>query len=136
MIVSFLIACAYAFVDTGISGEWQLISGVVITTIAWMATALSTKPTDTETLTHFYQTIKPHATGWRKFLMANKVAEIPTSGFSRELLCMFAGVFLVYGTLFGTGYLLYGRIVPALVGLSVAVISALVVMKNWKAATD
>ncbi|PHI18674.1 Na+:solute symporter [Lewinellaceae bacterium SD302] len=132
MIVSFLIACVYAFVDTGVSGEWQLISGVLITTVAWMTTALSTKPTDAETLTNFYQLIKPHATGWRKFLVANKVAEIPTSGFSRELTCMFAGVFLVYGTLFGTGYLLYGRFVPALVGLAAAVVSAFIVVRNWR----
>lgn len=129
--VSFLIAAVYAFGDTGVDSEWQLISGVLITTIAWLLTALFTAPTDKETLSNFYQTIRPHAAGWRPFLRANGIEEIKTSGFTKELTCMFAGVFLVYGILFGTGYLIYGKLVPALVGLAVAGISAFVVSRNW-----
>lgn len=136
MVVSFLIASVFTLVDTGLSSEWQLIIGVVVTTIAWLLTALLTAPTDAATLTSFYQTIRPHAKGWRKFLRQEGVDEIPTSGFSKELTCMFAGVFLVYGTLFGTGYLLYGRPIPALVGLLVAVVSGLVVSKNWSVVRD
>jgi Na+/proline symporter len=136
MVVSFLIASVFTFFDTGVDSEWQLISGVVITTIAWLSTALLTRPTDTATLKSFYQTIRPHAKGWRKFLRQAEIEEIPTSGFSKELTCMFAGVFLVYGTLFGTGYLLYGRLIPALVGLLVAIVSGLVVSKNWNVVRD
>ena len=131
MVVSFLIAAIFTFVDTGISSETQLISGVVITTIAWLSTALLTEPTSAATLKSFYQTIRPHAKGWRTFLEKENITEIPTSGFTKELVCMFAGVFLVYGTLFGTGYLLYGRILPAMIGLGVAVIAGLVVVRNW-----
>jgi Na+/proline symporter len=136
MVVSFLIACIFTFVETGVSGELQLVSGVVITTIAWLATALLTQPTDAATLKSFYKTIRPHAKGWRTFLQKENIEEIPTSGFTKELTCMFAGVFLVYGTLFGTGYLLYGRMVPALVGLGVAVLAGLIVMRNWDVVRD
>lgn len=136
MVASFFIACIYTFVDTGVSSELQLISGVVITTLAWLTTALLTRPTDSATLKSFYQTIRPHAAGWRTFLQKEGIEEIKTSGFTKELTCMFAGVFLVYGTLFGTGYLLYGRFVPALVGLGVAVLAGFIVLKNWNVVRD
>jgi len=135
MVVSFLIAVVLFLVNKDepvIGSELGLLLGVGITTLAWIATALSTRPTDPATLRWFYQTIRPHAFGWRGFLRGQQITEIPTSPFSRELLCMFAGVFLVYGTLFGTGYLLYGRVAPALVGLAVAAVAGITVARNWK----
>lgn len=132
MVVSFLIAVFFTVVPLELNGEWQLLIGVGLTTVAWLTTALVTRPTDPETLLNFYETIRPHALGWRGFLRQAGREEIVTSGFSRELLCMFAGVFLVYGTLFGTGYLIYGRFTAAIIGLSVAAISAGIVARNWR----
>ncbi|MEL6356734.1 MAG: sodium:solute symporter family protein, partial [Bacteroidota bacterium] len=104
MVVSFLVACVVFVVNfkvARLSSEAALLIGVGTTTVSWLLTALLTKPTDSATLKSFYQTIRPHAFGWRTFLAKEGIEEIPTSGFSRELMCMFAGVFLVYGTLFG-----------------------------------
>ena len=132
--VSFLVACVVFVVNfkvARLSSEAALLIGVSVTTLAWLVTAWLTKPTDTATLKSFYQTIRPHAFGWRTFLKKEGIEEIPTSGFSRELLCMFAGVFLVYGTLFGTGFILYGRLLPALLGFAVAVLASIVVARNW-----
>lgn len=141
MVVSFAVALVLFFINDGqdvprVGSEASLLLGVGITTLAWLLTALLTKPTDTATLKSFYQTIRPHATGWRKFLQQEGIAEIQTSGFSRELLCMFAGVFLVYGTLFGTGYLLYGSVSQALIGFAVAGVSGFLVMRNWAVVRD
>ncbi|MEM9837022.1 MAG: sodium:solute symporter family protein [Bacteroidota bacterium] len=133
MVVSFVIAAIFTFYDTGLDSEWQLISGVAITTVAWLLTALLSTPTDTATLKSFYQTIRPHALGWRSFLRREGIEEEKTSGFSRELICMFAGVFFVYGTLFGTGYFLYGRWESAMVGILVALAGGVVVRLNWTA---
>ncbi len=136
MVVSFLIACFFFFVETGLGSEWKLILGVLITSIAWVSATFFGKPTDSATLTRFYKTIRPHAVGWRSFLDREGIEEIKTSGFSRELLSMFAGVFLVYGVLFGTGYLIYGRFAPALLGLGAAAVAVWVVAKNWVVIRD
>ncbi|MEM8586225.1 MAG: sodium:solute symporter family protein, partial [Bacteroidota bacterium] len=133
MIISFLVAFIFfAFNESEVAStapswllesHWQLVIGVSITTIGWLLTMFITKPTDQDKLLSFYQLIKPHANGWKPVLKEAGVSAVPTSGFSRELLCMMAGVFLVYGFLFGTGLLLYGRTVPAMVGLGVAGLS-------------
>lgn len=143
MIISFLVAFVFFVFNESeaastapswlLESHWQLVIGVSITTIGWLVTMFITKPTDQEKLLSFYQLIKPHANGWKPVLEKAGTAAVPTSGFSRELLCMMAGVFLVYGFLFGTGLLLYGRTVPAMVGLGVAALSGLVIYRNLPA---
>lgn len=116
-----------------LAGHWQLVIGVAITTIGWVLVTLMTRPTDNARLVDFYQKIRPHASGWRTVLQRNQLAEAATSSFSRELLCMFAGVFLVYGSLFGTGFLLYGQWLQGLIALVVALVCAVIIRSNWRA---
>ncbi|MEL7376374.1 MAG: sodium:solute symporter family protein [Bacteroidota bacterium] len=142
MAISFLVAVVFFQLNGTDQAEtsshwiyeshWQLVVGVAITTVGWLATMYLTRPTDQSTLVSFYQLIKPHASGWKVVLDRAGIPATSTSGFSRELICMMAGVFLVYGFLFGTGLLLYGRTLPALFGLAVAAISGLIIYKNWK----
>ncbi|MEM6396372.1 MAG: sodium:solute symporter family protein [Bacteroidota bacterium] len=143
MVISFLVAVVFfQFNDSEAAkiapewltqSHWQLTIGVAITTIGWIIAMYLTRPTDQDKLLSFYQLIKPHAGGWKPVLEKADIEPSATSSFSRELLCMMAGVFLVYGFLFGTGLLLYGRTLPAMVGLGVATISGLVIYRNLPA---
>ena len=45
---------------------------------------------------------------------------------------MFAGIFLVYGILFTTGFWLYGNMPYAIVGTVISIISAYVLRKAWQ----
>ncbi len=66
MVFSFITAIVMELVvkDQLLSHE-KLVIGVLLTTIAWVATALFTKPTDQKVLVNFYKMIRPHAMGWQ-----------------------------------------------------------------------
>jgi large-conductance mechanosensitive channel len=58
-------------------------------------------------------------------------SEITTGKLPLELACMFAGCFLVYGALFGIGFLMYGQITKALIGFVLAAIASWILIKSW-----
>jgi hypothetical protein len=53
----------------------------------------------------------------------------PSGDIAASFLAWFLGCVAVYASLFGTGYLLYGRLALGLVCLAIAVLSALVLAK-------
>ncbi len=78
-----------------------------ITTVAWLLVTFLTKPESQETLSAFYEKVYPGGPGWKNWNTADKNGDnVPLS---RLLSQWIAGVVLVYSTLFGTGYLLFGN---------------------------
>jgi hypothetical protein len=89
----------------------RLVVGVVITTIGWLTVTLLTRPASPATLTRFHELIQPLGPGWRGAGL--EVTPDPAAdSLSAAFAAWFFGCVVVYGALFGTGYLLYGR--PAL----------------------
>ncbi|MBC7886236.1 MAG: Na+:solute symporter [Saprospiraceae bacterium] len=138
MVVSFLIALTMEFyVRDGLLSHEKLIIGVLLTTIAWVVTALVTKPTDRNVLIHFYKTIRPHDMGWKPIVaegIANGVItneNKKTGRLSTEILMMFLGCTGVYALLFGFGFLLYSNMVCSVIALVVALGSGLMMKKLW-----
>ncbi len=142
MIVSFIIAFYLEIVHTKlgfapIPAYESLLIGVSLTTIAWLAATFLTKPTDDATLRTFYQLVRPGGVGWNKFLEkleknGNPITEKATRGdLPLGILCMVAGVFAVYSTVFASGYYLYGKWVPAIISTLIAVVSVLFLIKKW-----
>ena len=116
MVISFVVAVVMQSV--GLDPWLELVIGVAITTVGWMAVTFLTPADDEATLRAFYDRIRPIGTGWRS-VVGDAVDESADS-VSVPLLAWFLGCALVYGALFGTGYLLYGRMAPGLVALALA----------------
>ena len=90
-----------------------------------------TPPTDEDTLRAFYAKIRPLGSGWRPVVESMRRAGIATTGdgaaegisaaagesLTAAFLAWFLGCVTVYAALFGTGYLLYGELVPGIVCL-------------------
>jgi hypothetical protein len=76
--------------------------------VIWVATAFLTAPTDPAVLRSFYTKVRPAGPGWRDIRAATG---LPASSDSlpQAFLGWTLGVMMVYGALFGTGSLLYGR---------------------------
>jgi Na+/proline symporter len=120
MIVSFVVAVYFqvagaAGLPGGETADWErLLIIVLITTVAWVVVAYTSSPTDDDVLIRFYQKIKPGGPGWRPVieaagrqgieLDAGAGADLPYA-----ITAAFLGAIGIYGTLFATGYLLYGR---------------------------
>ena len=114
MIISFLIAVYFEFVHTNILGleplepSFQLVFGVLLTSVGWVTVTLLTPPASPETLKSFHQLIRPMGGGWRGAglgLEPEPNGSSPTAAF----LAWFLGCIAIYGALFGTGYALYGH---------------------------
>ena len=96
-----------------------------------------TRPTDSKHLISFYTKVKPHAFGWQKVIkeagaQGDLVDQHVTGQFTKELLCMFLGIFIVYASLFGIGYLLYGKLFNAVIGFIIVLILAIILSKQWQ----
>ncbi|WP_275316123.1 sodium:solute symporter family protein [Tenacibaculum bernardetii] len=124
MAISFVIAVFFfingkmetPFIE--IAGYWQLIIGVVITTIGWILVTLVTQPSDAETI-HKFETLI--FDGEDKF----KNVGIKIVGF-------ITGTIGVYSFLFATGNWIYGNTLLA-AGLSVlTLVCVYILTKIWK----
>ena len=130
MIISFLIAVYFEFVHTNILGleplepSFQLVLGVLLTSIGWVTVPLLTPPASPETLKSFHQLIRPMGGGWRGAglgLEPEPNGSSPTAAF----LAWFLGCIAIYGALFGTGYALYGRNTLSLLCITIAALAIL-----------
>ena len=116
MVVSFVVAFYFQFIHVQRLGlapldpSASLVVGVAITTLSWVTVTLLTPPTDRQTLQRFWDRIRPLGPGWKPVSRASTEGESLTAAF----LAWFLGCLTVYAALFGTGYLLYGNVGPAI----------------------
>jgi len=124
MVVSFIIACLF-FINGKlenplfeIAGYWQLILGVVVTTLSWVIVTVITKPTDEYTLNKFDSLI---------FDGSNKFKNIgeKITGFT-------AGTLGVYSFLFATGNWIYGKTTLAVFLSILTLICIIILQRIWK----
>ncbi|MCD6332993.1 MAG: Na+:solute symporter [Bacteroidales bacterium] len=144
MIVSFVIALYFQFVHplTGlpeIATHWQLVIGVGVTTAAWLAVTLMTKPVEKEKLRSFYRLVHPGGPGWKKVIAeadAEGVELIPQEDRGWDvptgILCILLGAFSIYFTLFATGYYIYENFVPAIILTFAASITIFLLTRAWR----
>jgi len=135
MVISFVVALF--FKTTGMfEGHIQLVLGVLITTIGWVAVTYLTRPTSQTVLMSFYNKVKPHSVGWQKVISDGQasgeiISSAETGSFINEFLCMLLGVIIVYSSLFGIGFFLYGQTIYALIGLIVVIVCSVLISKQW-----
>jgi Na+/proline symporter len=138
MVISFVVALYFGFVHTGLGFEkWnssaELVAGVAVTTVGWLLVTYLTPPVDTGTLRDFHAKIQPLGRGWDAVVprVEAKASGLGDSGgeFAAGLLAWFLGCVMVYGALFGTGFLLYGNVFWGGLSLVVAAFAGRAVLK-------
>jgi SSS family solute:Na+ symporter len=126
-------------VEQGLSADAiRMVLGVAITTVAWIAVTLLTKPTDMEKLVEFCRKVRAGGPGWRKVL--RHAAEHGAAELAQEarwevpagIACMLLGCVTVYGALFSAGAFLYGRVWEG-TGLAIlSLVGLIAVMWLWR----
>jgi Na+/proline symporter len=130
MISSFVIALGLFIArknGASISETAALIYSVAATTIVWLSVTLVTPPTDDATLTRFYEKTRPMGPGWARVRRATNLPPSPDS-FASAILGWTSGVTFVYAGLFGTGSLIYGRLIAAALWAVAFVVSGTVLV--------
>jgi len=117
MIISFCVAIYFQFFHEALGfpelhTSVMLITGIAVTTVVWFTVTLLTPPTDRATLQSFYDKIHPFGRGWSK-VIETKPRDKDES-LSAALICWFLGCVIVYASLFGTGFLIYGDSLPGI----------------------
>ena len=124
MTISFMVALYFAWGHARLGFEpmpasMQLVIGVAVTTVVWVAVTLVTPPASRETLQAFYDRIQPMGKGWGRVVRVGDGSR-DRGTITASFLAWFLGCVLVYAALFGTGYLLYGQFVWAVLALGVS----------------
>ncbi len=113
----------------GLSYESTLIIIVVWSTIVWLTVTFLTKPADINTLKSFYEKIHPGGPGWKP--LAEEMPHVKKdTGYATLFVSYVSGVVLVLFSLFGTGRLIFGEYLSALLYFGIAAISAVVIYVN------
>lgn len=95
----------------------------LITTVVWVAVTFKTRPTSRDVLRRFYALVRPAGPFWAPIKAEMPDVRIEDS-ITWSFLAMILGILLVYCALFGTGYILYGRMILGVVFLAIAAASA------------
>jgi len=127
--VSFLIAIAFETLP--FFHAWQadekLITGVVLTTFAWVSATFLTQPESPSTMYRFVLKVKPHLFGWRSAIRKynwNPSTIKSEDSMGQQVAGFALGIAAIYSLLFATGYCLYGQWTAFLVCLCVLIPSA------------
>ncbi|WP_263835287.1 sodium:solute symporter family protein [Salinibacter sp.] len=124
--IYFQAAGRFGWMGGGLADWERLLAIVAVTTVAWVAVTYLTRPTDEDTLIEFYTTVRPGGPGWGPVVdtLRERETEIDVdapSDLPYALSCVLLGSMGIYGVLFATGFVLYGRF---LLGGICAVIAA------------
>ncbi|HEY1494261.1 MAG TPA: sodium:solute symporter family protein [Candidatus Solibacter sp.] len=114
----------------------QLIIGVALTTVSWVAAAYLSPQTDDRVLIGFYEKVRPFGPGWRRIQAKSSSPVVEGDNYPLALLGWIMGVTMIWSALFTVGNFLYGRTNYALILGVIFVISGSIVIqvvkKLWK----
>jgi len=121
MVISFSIALFF-FINgkldvhiIDLPSHWQLVTGVVITTLGWVLVTVFTKPTNQKTIDEFDSLV---FAGKSKF-----------NGFGLKIVAFIIGTLGVYSTLFSIGSFIYGNTIKGIILLSLSTIACIIIVK-------
>lgn len=124
MAVSFIIAVFFFLNDKMedpliiLETHWQLVAGVMVTTVSWIAVTLLTKPSKLSTIEAF------------EALVFEKEGKF--KNFRYKFLALIMGIVGVYCFLFATGFFIYGNTTVALTLTGITCAAVFILIKNWK----
>jgi Na+/proline symporter len=144
MIVSFLVALYFQFIHPltelpAISTSLQLVTGVVVTTVAWVTVTLLTPPAEKQTLREFYRLVRPGGPGWKRVVREAEKDNDPIEEVNprkwnvpKGILAMVFGCLFVYSVLFATGNWIYSNYWMAAILTGISLICAYILMVFWR----
>jgi Na+/proline symporter len=114
----------------------QLLIGIAITTISWIAAAFLGPRTDEAVLVKFYEKVRPFGPGWRHIKAKASAAEVEGDNIPLALTGWTMGCTMIWSALFTVGNVLYGRTSYALILGGIFAVSGFIVIqvvrRLWK----
>jgi Na+/proline symporter len=135
MVSSFVVALSFLVLarnGVAVGFSQQLIFGVAITTVCWIAAAYLSPQTDEAVLVAFYEKVRPFGPGWNRIRAKSSAAKIEGDNFPLALTGWIMGVTMIWSALFTVGNFLYGRTTYALILGAMFAVSGFIVIQVVK----
>ncbi|MGH2568370.1 MAG: sodium:solute symporter family protein [Bacteroidota bacterium] len=102
---------------------------VSLTTAVWLVSTFLTKPTDLDTLKHFYRRVHPGGRGWQH--IAAMLPDVTgDSGYGGLIRNWLSGIILVYSMLFGIGKLILADIAEGAIYILIGSVAAAFIYRD------
>ncbi|WP_196885692.1 sodium:solute symporter family protein [Aureivirga sp. CE67] len=125
--------------EHGILPTWSSMPiAVFTTTFLWVLVTFLTKPESDKVLFDFYEKIQPGGNGWKTIIdkarLQNREIKNPNEKWTvpSGVLAMFLGCLVIYGSLFATGYWIYGETMLASILTILVLIFTFFLVKVWQ----
>jgi Na+/proline symporter len=110
---------------------YSMLITVAFTTIVWLVVTMLTRPESNETLVKFCRVVRPEGPGWKRIRReAGLPLDEPGGGLAPQFANWVLGCILIYGSLFGLGYLILGPVMKGLLFIAVAIVAAVIISRN------
>jgi solute:Na+ symporter, SSS family len=115
----------------------RLLIAVGVTTIAWLATTLLTKPESDDTLINFYQRTRPGGPGWRTLRVRAEAKGIILDQVGKkwdmplQFLCVFIGTIVIYSALFSIGSFVYLKPLNGIILAVIAIVGTYFLFRSF-----
>jgi hypothetical protein len=114
---------------------YLMLVTVGVTSVIWLSVTLLTRAEPMEKLVSFYRRVEPEGPGWNR--VATKAGLAPgnaSGGLAIQFLNWFLGCVLIYGFLFGIGYVIFGEMLKGIAYLVDAIVAGAAILRNLKRA--
>ncbi|HEX6816286.1 MAG TPA: sodium:solute symporter family protein [Gemmatimonadaceae bacterium] len=111
---------------------WVMIITVAITTVVWVSVTFLTAPEPQAVLEAFYLRVRPGGPGWVRISGALGLGRESIPGGSGAWANWLAGIVAVYGTLFGTGKIIFGYPGQGVLLLAIALAAFLWIARSFR----
>lgn len=121
---------------------YLMLITVAVTTVIWVGVTLLTRAEPIEKLVAFYRKVQPEGPGWKHIAGHSGLTPRNVSGgLAIQFANWFLGCVLIYGFLFGIGYVIFGEMLKAGGFLLGGVIAGALIMRNlrrtaWQQTSD
>ena len=133
MVVS-LVLWFGAGLDPDDPGQWAgiMIATVLSSTVIWVVVTFLTTPESDSVLDGFYKKVRPGGPGWYGVASRLGFGREGVDGGALNWTNWAAGVTAVYTALFGTGKVIFGDWIQAVVFLGISLLSFVWIAKNLR----
>jgi Na+/proline symporter len=114
---------------------YLILTTVGVTTAVTLAVTLLTRAEPMEHLVEFYRRVRPEGPGWKHVAThAGSIQSSSKGGLAIQFANWFLGCVLIYGFLFGVGYLIFGELLKGTGFVLGGLIAGALIMRNLKSA--
>jgi len=113
---------------------YLILITVGVTTLVTLAVTFMTRAEPMEKLVEFYRKVRPEGPGWKRVALQSGATSKSHGGLALQFANWFLGCVLIYGFLFGVGYLIFGVLLKGVAFLLGGLIAGALIMRNLKSA--